>query len=112
MAPETKKAAKKRPRESYPKPEQVEFTIPEHQAWFTRLYKLKFSQTWFPDLSELREILLGDDMADDVKELISGGSWWRLLFIREPAIRMLTLEVLSSFEFDRSYNCFSNINTI
>lgn len=43
-------------------------------------------------------------MADMVDELLSKGSWHRLLPIREPGICMLTLEMLSSFEFDRSYS--------
>lgn len=51
-------------------------------------------------------------MADQVEELLSMGSWRGLLSIQEPAIPMLTLEVLALFEFDRPYNTFSNINTI
>lgn len=35
-----------------------------------------------------------------------------LLAIQDPAIHMLTLKVLSSFEFDCSYSSFDNIDTI
>lgn len=110
IAPRSKKLLSKRPRE--PSPEQLEFVILEHQVHFVRLSKLKFGQTWFSDLRALREIQLGEEMADEVEELLSEGSWWRLLPIREPTICMLTLEVLASFEFDQSYSSFSSIDAI
>lgn len=71
-----------------------------------------FGQTLFPDLSALKEIQLRDEMGNKVKELLSVCSWQRLLSIRESAIRMLTLEVLASFEFDRSYSSFLSIDAI
>lgn len=60
----------------------------------------------------MREILLRDEMLDEVEELLAMASWRQLLSIREPAICMLTLEVLASFEFDRSYSSFSSNNAI
>lgn len=92
----------------------MEFVTPEHLAQFERLSKLKFGQSWFPDLSALRGIQLGDEMANEVDELlsVSVGSWRCLFSIREPSIHMLTLEVLASFEFDRSFSSFSSIDAI
>lgn len=80
MVPRSKKLAGKRPHE--PSLEQLEFVIPEHQAQFERLSKLKFGQSRFADLSTLREIQLGDEMADKVDELLSIGSYRKLLYIR------------------------------
>jgi len=51
-------------------------------------------------------------VADEIEGLLAVGNWQRLLFIQEPAIRSLTLEVLDSFEFDRSYRDLASINTI
>lgn len=79
MAPRLKKLAGKCTRD--PSPEQV-------------------GQSRFLNLSALKEIQLGDEMAQEVDELLSMGSWQRLLSIREPAILMFTLEVLASFEID------------
>lgn len=42
-------------------------------------------------------------MALEVRDLLSVGGWQRLLSIRDSAIHTLTLEVLASFDFDRSY---------
>lgn len=110
MAPRSKKLASKHPRE--PSLEQLEFTIPEHEVRFKRLLKLKLRQFWFPNLSALREIQFGNKMAQEIDELLSVGSWRRLLSIKELVIHMLTLEVLTSFEFDRSYINFESIDTI
>lgn len=51
-------------------------------------------------------------MALKVDELLFMGSCRCLLFIREMAICMLTLEVQASFEFDQSYNSFMSIEAI
>lgn len=72
----------------------MEFAILKHQACFERLEKFKFGQSRFPNLSAVREIQLGDDIADEIDELLSASNWWHLLSIREPVIHMLTLEVL------------------
>lgn len=63
-------------------------------------------------MNALREIQFRDEMAHEVEELLSVGSWRRLLSIKEPAILMLTLEVLPSFEFDQSYNSFTSDDTL
>jgi len=55
---------------------------------------------------------MGDELVEEVDELLSMGSWRCLFYIREQAICMLTLEVLPSFEFDRSYNNFMSIDAI
>lgn len=73
MASRSKKLAGKHPRE--PSLEELEFSIPKHQARFERLSKLKFRQYQFPDLSALREMQLGDEMALEVDELLLVGSW-------------------------------------
>lgn len=70
MAPKAKKAAGKHPREHSLELEHIEFAIPEHQAQFEHLSKLKFRKLRFPVLSMLREIQLGDDMVDKVDELL------------------------------------------
>lgn len=57
-------------------------------------------------MSALREIKLGDKMADEVEKLISVGSWRRLMSIRELASHMLTLELLATFEFDHLFSKF------
>lgn len=75
-------------------PKHMEFAIPEHQARFERLAKLKFGQTHFPYLNTIREIQLSNDMAGEVEQLLAVGSWHQLLLIHEPAIHMLTVEVL------------------
>lgn len=56
MAPQSKKAADKHPREPFPEYEHMEFGIREHQVQFERLSKLKFGRLGFLDLSALREI--------------------------------------------------------
>lgn len=61
---------------------------------FAPISKLKLGQPRFPDLSALREIQLGDEMAQEVDELLFVGSWRHLLPIKEPAISILTLDVL------------------
>lgn len=104
MIPRLKKMADKPSRK--PSPEQLEFAIPEHQACFEHLLKLKFGPSRFPDLSALREIQLANEIADEVKELLSVGSLCHLLFIRKMAIRTKTLEVLALFKFARSYSSF------
>lgn len=104
MAPRSKKQDDKHPRESSPELEHIEFVIPKHQACFARLGKLKFRQTRFTNVDALREVQKGDDIVDEIEEMLSVGSWRWLLSIRELAIRMLTLEVLVSLEFDRSYS--------
>lgn len=63
-------------------------------------------------MSALREIPLGDEMAQEIAEIFFVGGWHRLLPIRELVNRLLTLEVLTSFEFDRSYSSFTSNNTI
>jgi len=110
MTSRSKKAASKRPREASPK--QPRFDVPEHQARFERLEKLKFGQSRILDLVTLRTAEWGDIIVDEIEELLFVGNWRRLLFIRDPAIRTLTLEVLASFEFDRSYKDFSSVDTI
>ncbi len=92
MAPRTKKIAGKRPREPSPEPEDPHFHIPEHQARFTRLSALRFGQSRHIDLSIVREIQGGAELAEELEELFSVGGW--------AAIRSLTLEVLATFEFD------------
>jgi len=51
-------------------------------------------------------------VAEEVNRLLEVGSWRRLMMIREPVIRSLTLEVLATFEFDRDYSSFSDAETI
>ncbi|WP_375673403.1 hypothetical protein, partial [Bartonella sp. CL25QHWL] len=51
-------------------------------------------------------------VADEVEGLLAVGNWQRLLYIRDPAIKSLTLEVLASFEFNRSYKDLSSVDTI
>lgn len=97
MASQTTKLAGKCPFAR--SPEQLKFAIPEHQVIFERLSKLKFGLSRFPDVNALREIQLGDEMTQEVEELLSIGSWWHLLSIKEPSIRMLNwrcLDLLSS----------------
>ncbi len=101
MAPRTKKSAGKRPREQSPEADDPQFHIPEHQARCRRLSGLRFGQTRYMDLSLIRSLQLGDTAADEIEDLVSVGSWRQLLTIRDPATRLLTPEVLSSFEYDR-----------
>ncbi|WP_375678257.1 hypothetical protein, partial [Bartonella sp. AP72JLCBS] len=82
------------------------------QERFERLEKLKFGQSRIPDLVTLRTAEWGDVVADEIEGLLAVGNWQRLLYIRDPAIRTLTLEVLASFEFDRSYRDLSSVDTI
>ena len=110
MASRSKRAVSKRPREA--SPEQPRFNRPEHQVRFERLEKLKFGQSRIPDLVTLRTAEWGDMVGDDIEGLLTVGNWQRLLFIQDPAIRTLTLEVLASFEFDRSYRDLSSVSTI
>lgn len=91
MSPRTKKAASKPPCEPSAEPEHIEFAIPEHQAWFERLSKLKLGQLRFPDLNALKEVQRGDEIADEIEELLAIGSWQRLLFIHEYTIHLLAL---------------------
>lgn len=90
MAPRIKIVTGKHPREHSLETEHMEFAIPEHQAQFKRLSKLRFGQSQFPDVSALIEILMAGEMADEVEEHLSFCSWHRLLSIREPAIHLLT----------------------
>lgn len=87
---------------------EVEFTVPEHKKKFKHLQKLKFGQNHFIHWDTLGEISL----ADDVSELITVGVWDRLLSIRDPVHRDITLEFLASFSFDRSYADFDKEDTI
>ena len=86
MVPRSKKQADKRPRESSSESEDMNFTIPEHRVYFERLSRVRFGQTRFLDTSILRDMQQGDELADEVEDLVSVGGWRQLLTIREPAI--------------------------
>lgn len=81
MAPRSKKQSNKHPREPSLYPDYIAFTIPEHQAQFEWLSRLRFGQTQFPNMSALREIQSAEGMADEVEDILAVGSWGRLLLI-------------------------------
>jgi len=75
MASRSKKAAGKRPWEQSPEEDEAQFTIPEHQARYVRLARLRFGQTRLPDLDSLRGVKLGGEMADEVEQMLAVGGW-------------------------------------
>ncbi|KAH7659753.1 hypothetical protein IHE45_16G050900 [Dioscorea alata] len=112
MSSRPRKSTGKRPREPTPPPTETEFSITEHQVRFERLSGLRFGKTRYLDLSIVRSIQGGDSVADEIGELLSVGSWERLMVIRDSVIRPFTLEVLASFEFDRGYSSFTEGTTV
>lgn len=69
---------------------------------------MKYGQTRFIDWDALGEI----GLVEDVHKFVEVGGWERILSIRDPTHRDITLEVLASFSFDCSYTDFDRENTI
>lgn len=53
-----------------------------------------------------------EEIADEVRELITVGGWNWLLYIKNLDFRDLILEVLALFDFDRSHNDYKQDDAI
>ncbi|KAJ0967993.1 hypothetical protein J5N97_024910 [Dioscorea zingiberensis] len=103
-----KEIAKRRRDDAGPSLRPPCFAHEQHQQRYARLTGLPLSRTFLLDWDPLEQL----HIADRVRSLLSVNGWDRVFAINEATYREHTLEVLSSFEFDRSPSALLTTRTI